>query len=62
MGYCFAGLAVVFVLAVLAEHLRGERALNARLKALADKGEVLSLPELKPKRPASDQNLFAAQR
>jgi hypothetical protein len=60
LGYCVAGLALVFAIAVLAERLRGERALNARLKALAVKGEVLSLGELKPKPPASDQNLFAA--
>jgi hypothetical protein len=59
LGYCVAGLTVVFMLAVLAERLRGERALSAQLNALAVKGEVLSLGELKPKRPASDQNLFA---
>ena len=58
LAYCAAGLVLVFVLAVLAERLRGEWALSARLNALAAKGEVLSLKELKPKRPTSDQNVF----
>jgi hypothetical protein len=56
---CFAaGLAVVFVVVVLAERLRGKWALNARLKTLALNGETLSLAKLKPRRPTSDQNAF----
>ena len=58
MAYFAAGLALLLVLVVLAERIRGEWALNARLKALAVKGEALSLAELKPKRPAPEQNVF----
>jgi hypothetical protein len=50
------GLVLLFVVFVLVEHFRGEWALNARLKALTAKGEVLSFTELKPKRPAPEQN------
>ena len=57
-AYFAAGLALLWVLVVLAERIRGEWALRVRLKALAVKGEALSLAELKPKRPAPDQNVF----
>jgi hypothetical protein len=58
LAYPAAGLALLLVLVVLAERIRGEWALKARLKALAVKGEALSLAELKPKRPAPEQNVF----
>ena len=58
LAYFAAGLALLLVLVVLAERIRGESALSARLKALAVKGEALSLAKLKPKRPAPDQNVF----
>ncbi len=60
LAYLAAGLASLLVLALLAERIRGKWALNTRLKALALNGEALSLAKLKPKRPASEQNLFAA--
>jgi hypothetical protein len=58
LAYPTAGLALLLVLVALTECIRGEWALSARLKALAVKGEALSLAELKPKRPAPDQNVF----
>ena len=58
LAYLTAGLALLLVLVVLTERIRGEWALSARLKALAVKGEALSLAEMKPKRPAPDQNVF----
>ena len=58
LAYLAAGLALLLVLLVLEERIRDKWALSARLKALAVKGESLSLAELKPKRPTSDQNVF----
>ena len=58
MAYFAVGWVVVCMLVLLAECIRGERALNSRLKTLALKGEALSLAEWKPKRPPSDHNLF----
>jgi hypothetical protein len=58
LAYLAAGLALLLVLLALAERIRDEWALGARLKALAVKGEELSLTKLKPKRPAPDQNVF----
>jgi hypothetical protein len=52
LAYLGAGLGVLFVLGLLVERARGEWALRTCLKALALKGEPLSVAELKPKRPA----------
>jgi hypothetical protein len=59
LAYLAAALALLLVLAVLTERIRGERALSARVNELSTKGEVLSLAKLKPIRPPSDQNVFA---
>ena len=53
-----AGFTLLLALFVLEEHVRGEWALNARLKSLALNGEVLAVASLKPPSPAPDQNLF----
>jgi hypothetical protein len=57
--YVAAGLLVLLLLGLVTERVRGEWALRSRLKDLARRNERLSLTELKPKRPPSEQNVFA---
>lgn len=56
--YLAGALVLLVIFAILVEHVRGKWALNTRLKELAAKGEILTIAELKPKRPPLDQNIL----
>jgi len=57
IAYCAGILALLFLLFIAAEHFRGKRGLNHRLNELRAKGQVLSIVDLEPKRPAAEQNV-----
>ena len=58
LAYVAAGFVLILALALLVERIPGGWALSNRLTDLARRGERLSLSDLKPKRPTSDQNVF----
>ena len=60
IAVCLGALVLAFVIFVGVEHVRGARALAARLGELRAKGEKLAYTELIPPRPTADQNAFPA--
>lgn len=60
MGW-FLGIGpVLLLLCVGMEHVRGRHALNSRLRELRAKGEKLTVAELEPRHPPTDQNAASA--
>jgi hypothetical protein len=60
MAVCFGTLALLFVLFVVVEHVRGRWALNDYLNRLQGKGEVLGVAWLEPRHPPENENAFTA--
>ena len=58
IGFCVGGLALLLVVFVVEEHVRGRRGLNEHLSRLKANGEVYSVAALEPKHPPAEQNVF----